>query len=230
VQFLESSVIGLRSAIHELASPQHRVRIFLFPMVHIADPSFYDEVRSRLNRCDALLVEGVRSFRSRLLTLAYRIPARRHSLGIALQSDKLRHQDLTAVIIHGDFDVDAFSTSWQKIPWVQRMALQLVAPIYGAAMYLFATRESLCRGHSVESLQGADLDSLPKFREAILDSRDRQLVQRIETYLGQNGQKELKLAILFGGGHMPAVASALASKHRYSSVHSEWVTAIAAGA
>jgi hypothetical protein len=199
-------------------------------MVHIADAKFYAEVRERLNRCDVLLVEGVRSFRSMLLTLAYRIPAKRRSLGLVLESQALRRRDLTGVVVHGDVTAEAFSISWAEIPWVQRMALQLLAPLYGAALYLFATREFMSRGHSVESLSTTSLDSMPEFREALLDKRDQHLVQRIESFLAENGSRECKLAILFGGGHMPVIAGALTSRHGYEVIQSHWVTAIAAGA
>ena len=52
MQFIESSVIGLRAACHVLRSPEHGAEICLFPMIHIGTANFYAEVRRRLEACD----------------------------------------------------------------------------------------------------------------------------------------------------------------------------------
>jgi hypothetical protein len=57
MQFIESSVIGLRAACHVLRSPEHGAEICLFPMIHIGTANFYAEVRRRLEACDLLLFE-----------------------------------------------------------------------------------------------------------------------------------------------------------------------------
>jgi hypothetical protein len=227
VQFLESSIVGLRSAIHELASPKYGVNILLLPMVHIGDAAFYATVRDQLSRCDVLIVEGVHSFRGNLLTLAYRIPVKRKSLGLVLQSNALKRGDFPGIVIHGDMDAESFALSWKKIPWTQRMALLILAPLYGFFLYLFASREYLARGHSVDSLP--DRDTTP-VREAIVGKRNRHLIEQIESYLEEAGDSVRKVAILFGGAHMPAVAKILMSQHGYRVTHSEWIIAIAAAA
>ena len=203
-------------------------------MVHIGDPSFYEAIKARLNRCDAIIFEGVKSFRGRLLTLAYRIPAKRKSLGLVLQSVAIPRKELRPVLIHGDVGSAAFALSWAEIPWHQRIPLLVMAPLYGLALYLFATRDYLSGGHNVDSLpsrnRSAAEDAIPAFFEAIVHSRDEHLLELIEEHLSAGGNMERTTAVLFGGGHGPGIVGVLMRKHGYRVVHSEWITAIATAA
>ena len=196
-------------------------------MIHIADSSFYAAIRAQLSSCDVVIVEGVRTFQSRLITLSYRIPAKRRSLGLVLQSEALRQSEFAGVSIHGDMDPESFALSWSEIPWIQRMAVLLLAPLCGVAMYLFASREYFARRHTVDSLPDRLHPGLSQVRELIVDERDQRLIARLESCLVERRDDQRKVAILFGGGHMPAVVGALTSRHAYRVVHSEWITAIA---
>ena len=196
-------------------------------MIHIADSSFYAAIRAQLSSCDVVIVEGVRTFQSRLITLSYRIPAKRRSLGLVLQSEALRQSEFAGVSIHGDMDPESFALSWSEIPWIQRMAVLLLAPLCGVAMYLFASREYFARRHTVDSLPDRLDPGLSQVRELIVDERDQRLIARLESCLVERRDDQRKVAILFGGGHMPAVVGALTSRHAYRVVHSEWITAIA---
>jgi hypothetical protein len=51
LQYIESSVIGLRSAVFTLARPETPLRFAVFPMVHVAEPDFYREVADRVAEC-----------------------------------------------------------------------------------------------------------------------------------------------------------------------------------
>jgi len=197
-------------------------------MVHIGDSSFYAAVRDRLSSCDVVIFEGVRSFQGTLLSLAYRIPAKRKSLRLVLQSDALRRSDFRGVSIHGDMDSRSFALSWAEIPLIQRAALSILAPLYGVALYLFASREYLSRGHTVDSLSDRASDDVLEIRKVIADERDLRLIERVESYLAERRDGQRKVAILFGGAHMPAIAEVLTSRHGYRVIHSEWLTAIAA--
>jgi len=196
-------------------------------MIHIADSSFYSAIRARLSSCDVIIVEGVRGFQAALGTLTYRIPAKRRSLGLVLQSDALRHSELPGIKIHGDMDPKSFALSWSGIPWIQRMAVLVLAPLYGVALYLFASREYFTRRHSVDSLPDGRESTQPQVRELIVDERDQRLIETIESCLAERPNDQRKVAILFGAGHMPAVVGMLTARHAYRVVHSEWITAIA---
>ena len=228
VQFLESSFEGLRSAVYELASPNYKTRIVLFPMIHIADRSFYAAIRERMASCDVLLFEGVRSFRVRLLTLSYKIPARRKSLGLVLQAHELRTSEFSGLKVSGDVEQESFGVAWREIPWKQRSVLLLLAPLYGCYLYLFGSRGSFARRASVDSIADRDAESSPAFDDVIGHQRDRRLIQKLESLLLVEDGVERKIAVTFGGRHMPAVASELMSKHGYRVVNSDWIVAIKA--
>lgn len=228
MQFLERSVVGLRSAVHELHSRNHRVRVLLIPMVHIADASFYAAVNDILRTCDNIVVEGVRSFRGRLLTLAYRIPARRKSLQLVLQSKAIHLDAIRARIIHGDVSGSEFAVSMSEIPMLQRIGLYLLAPVFGLALYAAGSRQIIGSGHSVDSLPHDNRsESGRALDEALLHARDRRLLERIEAHLLTESGKEQCTAVLYGGGHIPVVAATLMSRYGYRVHRSDWITAIA---
>jgi hypothetical protein len=58
MQFIEASIIGLRSAVITLKHQMARPRIMLFPMVHVGEQAFYDEVAARVRRCQLIVAEG----------------------------------------------------------------------------------------------------------------------------------------------------------------------------
>ena len=199
-------------------------------MVHIGDKSFYDEVSHRLNGCQTIIHEGVPGFRTRLLTQAYRITAKKKSLNLTLQNDEIRIKDHAVRKIHADVSSDGFAENWRGLPWLQQIGLSILAPLYGVWTYLFSTRESLARGRSTDSLTNAYAlrkdDSTIAVRDVFLTKRDEFIVSQIDSYLDTCRSEGETAAILFGAGHMPAIVSHLSEKHGYSSKKAEWINAI----
>lgn len=231
MQFLESSYVGLRSAIHELESTEVSPKFLVIPTVHIGDKSFYDEVSSRLSRCHTIIHEGVPGFRSRLLTQAYRITTKKQSLNLARQRDEIRLDDHDARKIHADVSSDGFAANWRNLPWLQQIGLTILAPSYGVWTYLFASRKSIAKGRSTDSLSNAYAlrkdDSAVAIRDVFVTKRDEFIVSCIDKYLEENRSNTEVAAILFGAGHMPAIVSHLSEKHGYSSKKAEWISVIA---
>src|SRR5262245_53720775 len=87
MQLIETSVVGVRSAVITMQRPGTQLRIVLFPMLHIGTAAFYREVTKRLCNCQVVVVEGIRgeSVMTRALTTAYRTPARSKRLGLVVQ-------------------------------------------------------------------------------------------------------------------------------------------------
>lgn len=230
MQFLESSYIGLRSAIHELESEMVSPKFLVIPMVHIGDRSFYGEVSNRLSNCQTIIHEGVPGFRSRLLTQAYRITTRRRALNLVQQREEVRLDEYDARKIHADVSSKTFGANWRQLPWVQQLGLLILAPLYGFGTYLFSTRESIAKGRSRDSLSNAYAlrsdDSAVAVRDVIVTKRDEFIVSQIDKYLEDNRSSTELAAILFGAGHMPAIVSHLSQKHGYSSKKAEWISVI----
>ena len=128
VQFLESSYVGLRSAVHLLESKEASPQFLVIPMVHIGDRSFYEEVARRLGECQTIIYEGVPGFRAKLLIQAYRITARKRSLDLVLQGDALRMSAFNARKIHADVTVAGHSAHWRALPWLHQLGLLVLAP------------------------------------------------------------------------------------------------------
>lgn len=183
------------------------------------------QVRSRLNGCDVLIFEGVRSFRVALLTLSYRLAAKRRRLGLVTQRDALELEGLKARRVHADLSSDAFGSHWSRVPWRTRLALLVWAPCYGIYLYLTASRASIARRLNTEDLESAnDIlrdEVLPGVNDVVHHSRNARLTAAIEAEINGPGQR---IAIVYGGGHMRAVTRLLIDKHNYRIVHSEWLT------
>ena len=206
-------------------------RFLIIPMVHIGDQSFYEDVSRRLDECQTIIFEGVPGFRSRLLTQAYRITVKRRSLGLVLQRDAIRMNRFKAHKIHGDITSEGFAAQWRTLPWLQQIGVLILAPIYGCWTYLVASRDSLARGKSTDSLSNAyalrESDSAVDIRDVLLTKRDELIVSCIDDYIRNCEDNNETAAILFGAGHMPAIVSHLMHKHCYSAKKSEWVSVIA---
>ena len=61
MQYIEASVIGIRSAVITLKHRVTPLRFVLIPMVHVAEPDFYREVAALARECALIVAEGVPS-------------------------------------------------------------------------------------------------------------------------------------------------------------------------
>ncbi len=141
VQFIENNVFGVRAAMYSLVRAEGPPRFLLFPMIHIGSPDYYSQVHKKLDECDIVLYEGVRTSRARVLALSYRIVARRGRLGLVAQNASLL-RGLRGRLVHADIAPGEFNDNWSRVPWHVRLAILLIAPLYGGYQYLTATKES----------------------------------------------------------------------------------------
>ncbi len=185
MQFLESSALGLRSAFYELSSPHKKLNFLIFPMIHIGAPQLYANINQRLDACDNVVYEGVKSTKSWFLVQSYKMVVKRKSLGLVSQRSALSLQNRGLNLIHGDTTAEAFYESWRKIPWYFRQLVLLLSPLYGCWRYLTATRQSLTKGHTVDSLpeskEYVDDQAAEAVHQAILKDRDNVLLEVLKT-------------------------------------------------
>jgi hypothetical protein len=59
MQIIEVTDFAVRSAVLRLTRPGTPLRFEIFPMVHTAEPGFYDAVAERLRRTDLVVAEGI---------------------------------------------------------------------------------------------------------------------------------------------------------------------------
>jgi hypothetical protein len=227
VQFIENNVFGVRAAVYTLARKGGASKFLIFPMIHIGCADYYGQVRKRLETCDVILFEGVRTMRSQVVTLSYRLIAKRRRLGLVVQGGASLFSGIRARLIHADVAPGEFNDNWSRIPWHIRIAIMILAPLYGAFQFLTATKESIGRRLKTEDLASSDDvlrgDFAPELDDAILSRRDAKLVAAIES-LVTAAATEATIGIVYGAAHMKAVTTVLMEKHHYRVAESEWIT------
>jgi hypothetical protein len=226
VQFIESNVFGVRAALYSFTRTVGPPTILLFPMIHIGSSDYYSQVHKKLDECDIILFEGLRTFRARVLALSYRIVARRRRLGLVAQDASLL-RGIRGKLIHADIAPGEFNDNWSQIPWYIRFAILLVAPLYGTYNFVTATKESIGKKLKSEDLPSAEDivrgDFAPALDRAILTSRDAKLIAAIDSVIA-SANASTTVGIVYGAGHMKAVTAALTGRHHYRVNRSEWIT------
>lgn len=225
MQFVERSIIGLRSARHVFKSPSHPAQVTLFPMVHIGEARFFDEVYRDALDHDVLLFEGVKSPVVEHLTRSYRwLDGGR--LGLVTQP-RMPAGAGGAERIHADVSQAEFEAAWKTLPLALRILCVAYAPWTGLRRRWFSTRDSLSQGLDVDDLRTResslfwDADSAA-LQNVIRTRRDMRLCEKLTAVLDRT--EELSIAVVFGANHMPAVSRMLSDYAGFRPAGSEWMT------
>jgi hypothetical protein len=196
-------------------------------MIHIGSPGYYADVKRRLESCDVVLYEGVRSFRAWMLTRAYSIATYRKRLGLVRQRDALVVPLLRQQKIHADLNGDQFAAAWDDIPLYQRILLLIGAPVYGMLLYFTGTRHAIGRRLNTEELESRRdfqrFEAMPELENAIRTTRDLRLVEEVCRAIEGN-TAGTRIGVLYGAAHMRVVSRLLTNQYRYRVVESEWMT------
>lgn len=226
MQFIEANVLGVRAAHYRLVSPRYALEFRLFPMIHIGAPEFYAEVGKQLRACDAILFEGARSRKARLLASSYMLIARRKHLGLVTQRAALPLRSLGVRLIHADSAAEELAADWSAIPWRSRVGATLGAPLYGLWMFMTATRELLGQHMQTEDLESRDFqdafENWPELEKMLVTHRDSRLVSSLASLIANPGQTS-RAAVVYGAGHMRVVTRFLLDVHDYRVVESRWI-------
>jgi hypothetical protein len=142
--------------------------------------------------------------------MAYRLAARRKRLALVTQRAALPLRSLGKRLVHADAPAGEFAAGCWAIPWHERLMLLLSAPLYGAWLYLAATRQSIGRQLQTEDLASRDANAA-RLAPGRGDRRD------------QPGH-DSSAAIVYGAGHMRGATRYLIDAHQYRVADSEWVS------
>lgn len=227
MQIVEDSFIGLRAARHRLESRSCAPKVTLFPMVHLGEAAFYDQVFSEAMAHDVVLVEGVRSQVVRNLTRSYKW-VKPETLGLVVQP-KLESGNADCKIILADLSGEEFENLWRDIPWWLRAGMAVAAPAAGVYRRFSATRAVLAKGLGMNDLTAREdilawSFTLAPFLRAVLAQRDTRLCQHLNEVIVENAQNPISVAVVYGAAHMPAVLRNLQEMGSYVPVDSEWLT------
>lgn len=214
MQIIECSVLGVRAARLIMQSPDKEVTVTLFPMIHIGQESFYRQVHADALQHDVVLVEGVRSPVTRLITSSYRWIDKK-KLGLVVQP-RLISDAGKPRIVHADLSTEEFHRHWRGIPLWLKLFVGIFAPLMGIHRRLFATRETLGKAMEMEDRLSSEeiLSFDPRFaalRRTILDVRDQRLIEKLGEELDYSLDRR-RIALVYGAGHMRAVLAELRSR------------------
>ncbi|MFC4561665.1 hypothetical protein ACFO4E_07335 [Nocardiopsis mangrovi] len=228
MQILESSIVGLRSAVIPLRRRGSPMRILLFPMVHVAEPAFYQDVGARLLDCHIVVAEGIRgeSTPVSFLTMAYRCTPHNRRLGLIVQ--KLDVDALPVPVIRPDMTGPDFTKGWRRLPLRERAWVALLVPIVAAISLLAGSRahvgDLLALDHDPPTAAEEAAERLPELHALVRTRREALLVEALSALHAEHGHEPIDVAVVYGAAHMPAVVTAMAARHGYLPRQAEWLT------
>lgn len=161
--------------------------IELFPMAHVADAGFYQQVERTFPTNSVILMEGVTDSQN-LLTNKISYARMAKTLGLAEQHKAF--EPTRGRLVPADVDVDTFSTDT-----IQLLNLVMLIHVKGV------TPENLA--------QLMDYSPSPKMQDELMDdllhNRNRHLVKEIKAYLPEANH----IMVPWGVAHMPGIAKAI---------------------
>lgn len=206
MQYIEASVIGIRSAVITLKHRSTPLRFILIPMVHVAEPRFYREVAD-LARTSALIVaEGAPSRYAPVQALMARV-----------RWDHLVDQ-LTALDLEGL----GVPVQWEHVPdsrpksgleqAAARAADSASAVVlkalgrYGSPLGLPSLEQADDHDDRWESLAGGRLGRILGAQQ---HARDSELVKALGVIHAERQHQPVTIAVVFGAAHIPAAVDCL---------------------
>lgn len=229
MQIIEQTGLGVRSAVMRFERTGSSVKFVVVPMMHIASPAFYRDVRRRLTDCDVVVAEGVGGARAQFLTLAYRLAGRFRRKGLVQQADALRLTDLRAQIVRPDLSAKEFSAGWAGVRWWVRCAALVVVPFVGIAMLVVGPVRMLGTHMALDDMPSDDEEDQPldDVGRVLIESRDQRLVAELvrQAEAHHADPQPWTVGVPWGAGHVRAIAPALISRG-YQVRSAEWITVI----
>lgn len=230
MQIIETSVIGVRSAVITFRRTDTPMQIVLFPMLHLGTKGFYKAITARLRDCQLVVAEGIRgrSTTTSLLTMSYRLLGRSRRLGLVVQD--LHLDELGVPVIRPDMTGSEFENRWRKeVSRLHRLLIIPAVPVFAAGMLLFGTRRVLGRYLALDDLPTREQEmveaALGDINKLIVHERDALLIDELTSIDKERCAEAIKVAVVYGAGHMPAVAAVLVARLGYRARSAEWLTA-----
>jgi len=227
MQFIESSILGVRAARLSFTSRATEARITLFPMVHIGEANFYRAAYEDALGHDVVLLEGVRSPVTVRVTRSYRwLIGSRAMMGLIVQP-KMPTDAGKARLVHADLTGEEFEAEWRAVPLWMRLAIYVLAPVIGLRRRWFSSRNKLARDMACDDQPTLSelLAITPEtgaLTQAILHARDRRLLECLGAELDASPPKTI--AVVYGAAHMRAVVRELTANRAFTVSDAQWRT------
>lgn len=223
MDIIEVGVMGVRAAVVELRAKGSRCRFTLYPMVHVADPSFYAQVAARLGRHDLVVAEGVVGSRvTRRMMARFQRVARK--LGLWVQPSKLCQVGVP--VINPDITGTDLDQRWRRISLSERIYFGAVDPLFWSYLRWFGSRELLARYLQLDDdiLNVEEPSPFKLIVELLEDHRDKLLCQALTGIHHSHREDPINVAVVYGARHVRPVASYLRARHGYVVSSGDWMT------
>ncbi|TDD88187.1 hypothetical protein [Actinomadura rubrisoli] len=208
----------MRSAVLTLGRRTSPLRFVLFPMLHVGERSFYDEVAERAARCALIVAEGGPSGSAP----AQEQMARLRWDGLVDQLDALDLESLGVPVIFESERPERDRTGAERL-------LDTAVDSAAAVGLRLLGRHRDPRGirgideadeHDDRWVQGRMARML---RKAVVDDRDERLVATLTQIHAERHGDPVDVAVVYGAAHMYAVVTALRDDLRYYVQNAEWL-------
>lgn len=230
MQIIEVTGIAVRSAVIRMRHARTPLEFVILPMLHVASPAFYTQVRRRLAECDLVVLEGVKGRPGPVsaLTLAYRFAPLRRSNGLVRQTDA-RVLPEGVPVLRPDVTTAEVAEDLKAVSRWAYWGLLVLAPLFGLLFALCGPRAFLDRDLEVDDLPltaRAEALADDPVLDALSDRRDRRLLTALGEIHAERREEPIRVAVVYGARHVPAIVTGLGELHGYRACEAEWVTAI----
>jgi hypothetical protein len=221
MQYVEASVIGIRSAVITLKRRATPLRFVLLPMVHVAEPDFYREVAALAGECALIVAEGAPSRYYPMQAMMSRIRWDR-------LVDQITGLDLEGlgVPVQWEYVVDDRPKSAREQAMakgadsVSALAMRVLGR-YGSPLGLPNLEQADEHDDRWERLAGG---RITRGFESLTQKRDAQLVKALGAIHAERQHEPIQIAVVFGAAHIPAVVEYLTETFRYYVGDAKWLT------
>ncbi|MFF7073091.1 hypothetical protein [Streptomyces pseudovenezuelae] len=230
MQIIEVTGYAVRSAVITMRRTGKPLEFVIFPMLHVASPTFYSQVRLRLRECDLIVMEGIRgdAVGVSALTLAYRFTARRRRNGLQEQRDDLLLPE-SVPVINPDVTAAEAIADLKTLPRWMYLLLMIAAPVLGLVFALRGPRAFLDEDLAVDDLPStlrAEMLADHPLEHAMTGQRDKRLLDALGEIHAARADEPIRVAIVYGAGHVPAIVSGLMDHYGYRAREAEWLTVL----
>jgi hypothetical protein len=226
VQIIDTSPMGTRSAVLRLRRKGSELQFLVFPMLHVAEQSFYDEVRRRLADCAVVVAEGVtgRSALATAVTMTYRvIPANRRS-GLVRQN--LGLDALGVPVIRPDVSAKEFGRAWRTLPLGLRLSVWCLLPVATVLQLVGGRKRLLAPAIALDDDDVSGDETTDRLDGVFGGERDDRLFAALVELHEQRSAERIDVAVVYGAQHVPDLVHRLASTLGYRPRTADWITAV----
>jgi hypothetical protein len=220
LQYIESSVIGIRSAVITLRHRVTPLRFVLIPMVHVAEPRFFREVADLARTCALIVAEAGPSRYAPMQAMMARI--RWDHL-----VDQIGALDLEALGVPVQWEYPPDDRPKSGLEQAKARAGDAAAAVvlralgrYGSPLGLPSLDQA---DEHDDRWEPAGSGPLGRIIQGQLYGRDSQLVKALTALHAQRQHEPVKIAVVFGAAHIPAVVDCLAGKPGYYVENAQWL-------